>query len=188
MHAISIEFQPTMKVNIYNQCSDFKLTKGEYSSSGTNWNEDPDAEVDAGSMISVEFKPLLTAFGGVLTYQLQREDVNPGNRRDSTHIRLFVVWKSEDYKKFRVFVQLIECSKTLCWDEIKLEEYYQRYANQLCAYTDPIKDKWLIYDDTVLITGLELDFTQRDGVLNITISEGSRDVDAKRPEWISPER
>jgi hypothetical protein len=101
------------------------------------------------------------------------------------HIRLLVAWKSEGYKNFCVFVHLIECNKWPYWDEIRLEEYYQRYADQLSTYTGPIKDTWLIHDGTVLMTELDLDFTQRDGVLNITISEGSKDEHAKRPEWIN---
>jgi hypothetical protein len=36
------------------------------------------------------------------------------------------------------------------------------------------------------MTKLELDFTQRNGVLNITISEGVEDEHTKRPVWIDP--
>jgi hypothetical protein len=43
----------------------------------------------------------------------------------------------------------------------------------------------LIPDGTVLMSILELDFTQRDGVLNITISESIRDDYTRRPEWIN---
>jgi hypothetical protein len=37
----------------------------------------------------------------------------------------------------------------------------------------------------VLMTELELDFTQRDGVLNIIISERNNDNHARRPKWIN---
>jgi hypothetical protein len=37
------------------------------------------------------------------------------------------------------------------------------------------------------MTGLELDFTQRDGVLNITISEGVKDNHTRMPELIDLE-
>jgi hypothetical protein len=83
---------------------------------------------------------------------------------------------------------LIECNKGPYWNMVKLEEYYQRYASQLCTYTDPIRDTWLIYDGTVLTAELELGFTQRDGVLNTTISERSEDRRIKRPEWIDLNR
>jgi hypothetical protein len=83
---------------------------------------------------------------------------------------------------------LIECDKTFRWYNYKLEEYYQRYVNLFCTCTDPIKDTWLIHDGTVLMTRLELNFTQRDVVLNVAISEGIRDDYIKIPAWFSPEK
>jgi hypothetical protein len=188
MHTTSVEPRPTMKVNIHNQCTDFKLKNPTCFSSDSVLNNYSAREVDAGEMMSNDFRPLLVAFEGALIYELQRKHVTPGNRPDSTHILLLVAWKYESYKEFCVLVHLIECNKWPYWDEIKPEEYYQRYANQLCAYTDPIRDTWLIHDGTVLMTELESDFTQRDGVLNIIFSEGIRDCHVKRPEWINLKR
>jgi hypothetical protein len=45
----------------------------------------------------------------------------------------------------------------------------------------------LIDDGIVLITKLEMDFTKRDGRLNITISEGIEDEYTKRIEQVNPE-
>jgi hypothetical protein len=207
IYTISVESQPTMKMNIYNQCSGFKLKYGKdfkpgwpqapityekrnggYFSDGADWNQGPYWEVKAGDVMSADLIPILPTFGGVLTYQLQRENIEFDDQLESTHIRLFVAWKSESYKKFHVLVQLIECDKTLLWDEIKLKEYYQRNIRQLCAYTGPIKNTWLIPDGTVLMTRLELDFMQRDDVLNITIAEGVKDDYTKPPEWVNPNR
>jgi hypothetical protein len=113
-------------------------------------------------------------------YELERKHVKPSNRSKSTDILLFVAWKSESYKKFCVLVQLMECNGWFYCREIDLKEHYQKDASQLRIYTGPIKDTWLIPDGTVLMTELELDFTRRDGALNITISEGTRNDHAKR--------
>jgi hypothetical protein len=67
---------------------------------------------------------------------------------------------------------LIKHVEPIKWNEIRLDEYYQQHADQLSTYTGPIKDTWSIGNSTVLIARLELDFTQVDDVLNITISEG----------------
>jgi hypothetical protein len=182
MYIISVEPRPTMKVNIHNQYSDLKLTNRGYFINGAVMNNYPDWEVYTGNMTSADLKSSLATFEGVLTYELQNRYVK------STYIRIFVAWKSEGYKKFRLFVQLIECDKQLYWSTAKLKEYYQRYGNQLCKYTGLVKDTWSIDDDTILVTELNLDFTQRDGVLNITISEGIKDEHTKRPIWINPER
>jgi hypothetical protein len=53
---------------------------------------------------------------------------------------------------------------------------------------DPIEETWLIHDGTVLVTRLELNFAQRYGILNVTISEGIRDDHIKRPIWIGSGR
>jgi hypothetical protein len=175
-----------MKVNIHNQCSDFKLTDGRYSNSDADWNGHLCWKVDAGNMMSVELIPFLSTFGGVLTCMLKSRYVNPSNPSEPTHIQLFVAWKSEGYKKLRIFVQLIRCYTFFHWNEIKLKEYYQKYACQLNAYTGPLEDTWWMDDDTVLMTRLNLDFAQRDGVLNIIISEGVENDYARRPVWVDP--
>jgi hypothetical protein len=184
----SVEFQPTMKVNIRNQCADFKLTNRRYFNSDVQCNKDPDGEVDTGSMKSIDFLPFLSMFEGALMHTLQGKHIKASNLPESMRIRLLIAWKSEGYKKFQVFVHLIEYDKAFYWDKLSYEKYYRKYASQLRVYDDPIKDTWLMPNGTVLATELELDFTQRDGVLNVTVSEGIRDEHTKRPEWIRPER
>jgi hypothetical protein len=171
-----------MKLNINNQCLDFKLTNLRSLSRGANWNEEPDEKVDAGAMMSADLISLLSTFEGILAYDLEKK----GSK--STYIRLFVVWKSEGYREFRMFVHLTEYEEKCDWSKVGLEEYYQRYASQLCTYTGPIKDTWLIPGGTVLMTEVELDFTQRDGALNIIISGGIEDERTKKPEWINVKR
>jgi hypothetical protein len=138
------------------------------------------------SMTSASLTSSWAVFKGGLTYQLQRKCVKSGDQLKSTFTRLFIIWKSEGYKVLRVRVGLIEHDKQIRWNGYKLREYYRRYANQFGTYTEPVRDTWLIHDGTVLMTRLELDFTQRDWVLNITISEGTEDEYARRPVWLDP--
>jgi hypothetical protein len=177
-----------MKVNIHNQCSDFKLINRGYFSNGADWDESPAAEVDTGNVMRTDLTPLLSTFEGVLAYELQREHEKSSERSESTYILFFVAWKSEGYKKFHVFVHLVEHDEYIDWNGIKLREYYQRHANQFCTYNCPIRDTWLLSGNTVLMTRLGLDFTRRDGVLYIIISGGIRNNRAKKPIWINPER
>jgi hypothetical protein len=186
MYTISVKFQPTMKVNIHNQCLDFNLMDRRYLGSGAYWNEHPYWKLDTNNMMSTDMIPFLSTFGGFLTYELEKKYTKPDDLSESNACRLYIGWKSENYKELHVFVQLIEYDKTFSWDKIKLKDYYQRCTNQLSTYTDPIRDTWLIFDGTVLMTELELDFTQRDGVLNITISEGVEDEYTRKSVWIDP--
>jgi hypothetical protein len=117
MHSTSVE--PTMNVNVHNQCSDFDLMHGRHFSTGVEWNRELDEKVYAGNMMSVDLMPLLSTFEGTITYELGKKDV------ESTYIRLFVTWKSESYKELRVFVRLIEYEAWYDWCKVKLEEYCQ---------------------------------------------------------------
>jgi hypothetical protein len=177
-----------MKVNIHTQCSDFKLINRKVFSISIKWNKQLDMEVDAGGMTSASLMPQAAVFEGYLTYQLQKKFVKSDDQLDATYTLLFIAWKYEGYRNFQMVVKLIECDKRFCWNYMKLWEYYQRHADQLSIYTGPVKDTWLIYDGTVLMTRLKLDFTQRNGALNIAISKGIKDEHTKRPEWINPER
>jgi hypothetical protein len=188
IHTISVEFQPTMEVNVHNQCSDFELTGRGYFSNGVSWDEDSYEEIDTSSMKRIDFMLSLAVFEGALTYVLERKHVKTSTRPEPTRILLLLAWKSKCYRNFRVFVHLIEYDKAFYWDELNPEEYYQRYASQFSTYTGPIKDTWLIPDGAVLSTELELDFTKRDGVLSVTISKGVEDKHTKRPEWLDLER
>jgi hypothetical protein len=188
IHTIRFAFKPTMKVNIHNQCSDIKLTNQSDFSAFISWYKDPDDEVDAGSMTSASLTPQLAAFEGVLTYQLQRKSVKSDDQPESTYTLLFVAWKSEGYRNLHVVVKLIECDKQIMWNYTKVKEYYRRHVHQLNIYTSPIKYTWLTRNGVVLMTRLELDFTQRDGVLNIVVSKGIRDEHTRRPTWINLKR
>jgi hypothetical protein len=181
MHTRRVRIEPTMKVNIHNQCSNFWLKNGMCFGAGIDWNKKPSGEVYTGYIMSADLIPLLATFEGALTY-----DLHIGV--ESTYIRLFLTWKSEAYKKFCVFVHLVECEKWSMWDKHELEEYCQRYASQLCTYTGPIRDTWLMPDGTVLMTKLELDFTRRDGVLSLTIYRGIKGERTKKLEWFKLKR
>jgi hypothetical protein len=171
-----------MKVNIHNQYSNFHLKGERHFNACIDWDEEPAEKVYAGNIMSVDLVPSLSTFEGRLTYDLEKRGV------ESTYTRLFVAWKSEGYKEICVFVHLIEYEVWYGWTKSTLEEYCQRYASQLCAYTGPIKDAWLMPNGAVLMTELELDFTQRDGVLNITISEVEKYHNTRTPIHIDLKR
>jgi hypothetical protein len=188
MYTISVDPHPTMGVNIHNRCSDFKLTGRTWLKRDVDWCEEPYEEVNAGSKTSIYLRTYRVAFEGGLMYQLQRKSVKSDDQLESTYTLLFITWRLEGYNELRACIHLLECDKQIEWNQHKLEEYRQRYHNQLSTSAGSIKDTWLIHDGTVLMTSLESDFTRRIGVLNVTISEGSKDVHTRRPVWINLER
>jgi hypothetical protein len=181
---ISFKLQPTMEVNIHNRCSDFKLIN--LIPCAAYMYKFPSVEVDTDNMTSAALGPSRAVFDGSLTYQLQRKSVKSDDQLKSTYTILFIAWKSDGCKVLCACVRMLECDKHIEWNGDKLYEYHQRYVSQLSEYTGPVNDTWLIHDGTALMTKLELDFTQRDGRLNIIISEGTRDDRTKISAWINP--
>jgi hypothetical protein len=53
IHTRGVRLESTMNVNIYNQCSDFKLKDGRYFNTGIDLDEGIDEKVHAGDMTSV---------------------------------------------------------------------------------------------------------------------------------------
>jgi hypothetical protein len=100
MHTTSFKFQPTMKLNIHNQCSSFKLINLDWSKFRIKWDKEPDEEVDAGSMTSAILTSSWAEFDGALTYQLQKKSVKSDDQLESTSTRLFIAWKPEGYNVF----------------------------------------------------------------------------------------
>jgi hypothetical protein len=186
IHTVSFEPRPTMEVNICNLCSDIRLIDGRDFSNYMSWNKCYTREVNGGGIMDATLTSLWASFEGYLAYQLQKETVKSDDRLESTSTLLFIAWKSEGYKELRACIRMVERSKQMKWDAYKLREYYQRYANQFSTYTDYTEDTWLMRDGTVLMTRLELDFTQRNNILSITISKSTKDDHTKRTVWISP--
>jgi hypothetical protein len=187
VYGIILYSQPKIKLYIHNRCSDFNLINQERHGINVLWHRLPGLEVDAGGMTNSSLLTYRSTFGGAIVYELQRKHIEYDNQPESIYIWLFMAWKSEGYKKLCVSVQLIECEKTFRWSKGDLKRYYQRYVNQFSTYTGSIEDTWLIHDSSVLMTRLELDFTQRDSVLNITISGGVMCDHIKRAKWVDPE-
>src|SRR5690606_31881926 len=155
IHIISLLFRPTMKLNIHNQCSEFRLTNRKYFENNMDWDKNPDVEVDDDSMTSAELTSSAAVFEGVIMYELHRKCIKSDNQLESTYASLFIAWRFEGYKILRVCVRLIEYEEQIKWNRIKLKEYYQRHVNQFSTYTGPTKDTWLIDNDIVLMTKLE---------------------------------
>jgi hypothetical protein len=178
---------PTIKEDVPNQYSGSVSKYRGYFSSSAGRNRYFIQEEDDDSVMNDDFRPFHASLEGALICKLQRGSVKSDDQSELIYT-LFIAWKSESYKKFRIFVHLMECDKTFLWDEIKIEEYYQNYASQLSIYTGLIRNTWLMHDGTVLMTELELDFMQGDGELNLTISKGIGYEYTRRPEWINLNR
>jgi hypothetical protein len=170
IHVVRFVTQPTMEVNIRNQCSKFKLIEVPFFG-GPYLAGLPCRKIDAGKSASDHASPMFAASKSFRLYELRRKDSTSSNQLNLAYNYLLVIWKSEGYMDFRVRAYLIDCDGRCVWYMPKLIEHYQKHVSRSKKYTTPIVDTWLICKDTILKTVLIVDDKKRDGRLHIVITE-----------------
>src|SRR5690606_10282270 len=125
------------------------------------WYLSPDQRVDVGSTAQVGFNidSSQKESIGVLMYKLQRKSTDQPNE-EATCIQLVIIWKVNSCREFLAVSFLIEHSKSDVLHEYKLMEldkYYKLFDVQYGI----IEDTWLMHDNTVLMTSV-----------NVTCEEG----------------
>jgi hypothetical protein len=173
------------------------LTSPVYYSNGTTFYASPSQQIDNGTTIEASFgaDPKQYCFEGAILYKLQRKHTTRiDNQLNSnttfieemaTNVHLLVVWDVEyNNRKFRVW--LIEYADKFIWDEVKLLGLYKKYNEQFFDYIPDITT-WLIYDDAVMKTKLDVTYGS-DYKLDITISEETGSYNVERPIEVDPKR
>jgi hypothetical protein len=173
----------------------------------------PDRKVVFGSKTQVNFKSIRSyktfsgvlyistlrkkkrneSFSGVLMYKLQRENTNPSNvdvissEEEATCTQFVIVWEINSSKKFSIASYLIEHDKDSVWDEDKLLQLTKYYKPANIQYGH-VEETWLMHDNTVLMTSLNI--TPEGGCykLVMNISKTSIKDGTQRPLYISLDR
>jgi hypothetical protein len=98
-----------------------------------------------------------------------------------------VIWKVNSSKEFYVYSSLIEYDKSHVWDRDKLTkmtEYCKMFNIQHC----PIEETYLMHDNKVLMTRLDVTREAECYKLEMTISEASINKDTQRPRYVDMDR
>jgi hypothetical protein len=186
-----------LNITIHNQYPNLELVSPVYCSINTACCVPPSQQVDTGTITETNFRirPNSAPFEGALLYKLQR---NHANRTDNqpntsttsikdtaTSIYLLISWCY--YRPYKFYAFLIECNNDFTWDEDKLWASRQKYISELHQKHVPITMTWLIYDDAVMKTKLEMTY-ESNYKLDIIISEGAEKYNTKDPMKIDPKR
>jgi hypothetical protein len=183
--------QSEVKLIIHNQSTSIELTSPVYADFHATCYLLPDQNVDAGSTTQVSFSidPDWWWWAtGVLMYKLQGKNTDQSNEdamsseEETTCIQLVIIWKVYSSKEFSVASYLLEHSEDYAWDVdklLELDEYYELVNIQ----NGFIEDTWLMYDNTVLMTSLNMTHEEC-YKLDMTISETSIKDDTQRPRYI----
>jgi hypothetical protein len=180
-----------VKLIIRNQFSGIELVSPVYCSENAECYLPPNQRVYADSATQVGFNidPDQESIG-VLIYKLQRKDINELNEEaiysedEATSTQIFMVWKVKNSRELYVYSRLIEHDKDHIWNRdrlMKLAKSYELFNIQ----HGPIKETWLMHDNTVLMTGLNMTHEKECYKLEITISSKN---DVQRPQHIDLNR
>jgi hypothetical protein len=184
-----------VKLMIHHRFPGVELMSPIYTGDGATCYSSPDQKVDAGSTMQVDFNidPDQDESIGVLMYKLQRKNANQSNDtiifngNEAPYTQLFIIWKVNNSKEFCMVSDLIEYDKGHVWNRIelmRLAKCYELYDIQ----HGPIEKTYLMRDNAVFMTRVNVTREEECYKLEITISEtGIRD-DTWRPQYIDVDR
>jgi hypothetical protein len=192
MYGSSLPIQPSVKLNIHNQCLNIDLVSPIYVTNyGLECYRAPDDNVHAGDIMRSGF--IINKYSnesfGTLIYRLQRRQLHEYtmiNEYMSSVAQLLVTWRVSEFKELYADVLLVEHDKKFDWNKDNLMDLYRRNINQFRQYSHTVIDTWLSDANTALMTTFEV--MDEELILNITISEAERDNNTRIPICIDPKK
>jgi hypothetical protein len=185
----SLALQSLVSLNIHNQYQDIDLASPVYFTNGGRWNVAPGQEIDVNAIMRnrIELDSKQDILEGILAYRMHRHHTESDQsvQDESKCIWLLVFWRVEYTKGLHVHALLVEHDKNLEWDEDKLSELHQKCWHPLNAWINPTRNNWLLDDEAVLATIIEV--MNGGHRWDIFISKRSN-VNGMKPLWIDVER
>jgi hypothetical protein len=184
-----------VKLMIRHQFLGVELVSPLYHSDGATCYLSPDQKVDVGSTTQVDFSidPDQDESAGVLIYRLKRENIDQYNEEaisseeEATYIQFVMIWKVNSSKELCVYSFLIEHDKDYVWNEVGLMILIM-CCGLFNVQGDLIEDTWLIYDNTVLMTSVNVTHEGGCYELDMTISEATIKDNTRRPWYLDLDR
>jgi hypothetical protein len=180
-----------VKLIIHNQFPGIELVSPLYYSNGAVCCLSPDQRVDVGSTMQAGFNIDLAQEEpiGALMYKLQRKNTDQPDEKaisneEAICTRLVMIWKVYRSGEFHIVSFLIEHDKDCIWDKDKLIKLVKRRKLFNIQYTS-FEDTWLMHDNTVLMTSLNVTRKEKHYKLEMTISETNINEDTRRSLYIS---
>jgi hypothetical protein len=188
IYAISLSIEPTVKLNINNQCSSINLISPTYVTDGSlEFHRLPDHKVCAGDAISLGFISKSDDTSTViLVYQLQTWYAHESTgiiKYTSGVVHLLMIWDISKSYFSQADVLLVECDKKL--DKDDLNDFYCENRNMF-RQSDYATETWSLDDNTALM--IEFDIIDEDRTLDIIIYEVDGYNSTRMPIHIDPKR
>jgi hypothetical protein len=183
------------KVNLvlHHQCPGVELVSPVHGSAGATCYLISGQRVNAGytAQASFNINSSWKESTGILMYELKNtRKVNENtisNRDEARCIQLVIIWKINDSKGFRVFSDMMEYGKRCVWDSNRLTRLVIWYPTfNIQHFT--IERTYLVHDNVVLMTRMNVAYEGECYKLEMIISEGSINNVTWRPCYIDVDR
>jgi hypothetical protein len=183
-----------VKLMIHHQFPGIELVSPSYGSSvGAKCHLSPAQRVVAGSTTQVGYHIDLTRGKaiGILMYELkgtkQFNKNTISSEDEARRIQLFMIWKVNSSKEFLAVSDLIEHDKSRVWNGDELTKLANRYTLRDIQHV-PIEVTYLMRDNTVLMTRVNVTREKECYKLEMTISEGNIKEDTEIPWYYGIDR
>jgi hypothetical protein len=176
IYDLSLFIEPSVKLNIHNQCRNVSLTSPIYiTGEELEFHKPPDYKICAGDTMKSGFTIRSDDESyGVLIYKLQRSQPHEStkiNENASKVFHLLVVWKTSILDEIYADVLLVECDKGFTWNEDNLNELYYVNYDQFKKYDDITSYIWFMDNNMILETTFNVRNLKGNHELSISISE-----------------
>jgi hypothetical protein len=189
IYFISLPIEPSVEMNIHNQCLNIDLVSAKYFTSYmSKYYRTPDYEVCAGDKTRFGF--IIGSnymISGALIYRLQRKQAHESNKIDkdtSSISHLSVLWDNLGSERLYADVLLVEYDKK--FDQVDLMNLNIVNSVRIKQSPDTTTRTWLLDDDVALMIISEI--TNEGRLLNITVSEVVRHHSARMPVQINQKK
>jgi hypothetical protein len=180
-----------IELMIHHQFPGIELSSPAYASRHARCCLRPEQKVNVGTTMQAYFNinPDQDEAISILMCKLERININELSENETTCIQLLVVWKIDRLKRFYVVTYLMEHDKSHVWNRSKLIKLAEGEDKLFDILYCPVEETWLIHDNLVLKTKVNITHKEECYKLEITISEMSiKDDDTRRPWYIDMDR
>jgi hypothetical protein len=177
-YTVSLDIQPSVKLNIHNRCLNVDLISPTYvTSDGLECHRPPAYRVCVGDTMRSGFliKPNDESHG-VLIYKIQRRQPHKSTKISedtSSAAQLLVIWRVFESNKSNVVVLVVEHDKRLDGNKDGLVYFHNKSFGRFRRTPGSTTVLWTLDDNTALMITPEI--MNEDRILDITISEVERD-------------
>jgi hypothetical protein len=198
IYNVSLTLRLPLCMNIHNQCSNTKLVLPVYFGNGTVHLKLSGRQIDTSTKMnaSLGINATQNNFKGVLLFKLQiysdsQHNVNTStkkaNKEKEKYVYMLVVCKMKNSNPF-AYAALIEYTEEYIWSENELKKLYDQNHDQFKKYNGATSGTWLMSNNMILKTSLNVIYSKRKFELGISISEEKKRDYAMRPFRINLKR